>query len=241
MAKQKIYAVKSGRVPGLYNTWDECKAQVNGYSGAEYKSFANYDDAVSYIKGSAQSGTYYENASGQFSFLSKSSSKSEPKQIEKSKNQNTEIKTASISQNIEKPCFKIYTDGSYDPEQKKYSYGFVVVDSEKMDIKKFSGVGQDPIMLPMRNVAGEILGAVSAMKYCLDHDIKKVEINYDYEGIANWPLGTWTANKEGTQRYVRFYNAIKNQIDISFRHVIGHSGNAYNEMADKLAREALGL
>ena len=32
----KIYAVRKGKIPGLYNTWDECKAQVDGFSGAEY-------------------------------------------------------------------------------------------------------------------------------------------------------------------------------------------------------------
>lgn len=45
----KIYAVKKGRTPGLYNTWEECKAQVNGYSGAEYKSFKDKKEALNYI------------------------------------------------------------------------------------------------------------------------------------------------------------------------------------------------
>ena len=39
MAKKKFYAVQNGRVPGVYLTWDECKKQVDGYSGASYKSF----------------------------------------------------------------------------------------------------------------------------------------------------------------------------------------------------------
>ena len=28
----KFYAVKEGKKPGIYHTWDECKEQVNGYS-----------------------------------------------------------------------------------------------------------------------------------------------------------------------------------------------------------------
>ena len=28
MAAKKYYAVREGRVPGIYNTWDECKANV---------------------------------------------------------------------------------------------------------------------------------------------------------------------------------------------------------------------
>lgn len=35
----KVYAVRSGTLPGLYDSWSECQAQVQGVSGAEYKSF----------------------------------------------------------------------------------------------------------------------------------------------------------------------------------------------------------
>ena len=45
----KIYAVKKGRVPGIYRNWDETKKQVNGFSGAEYKSFENITDAIDYL------------------------------------------------------------------------------------------------------------------------------------------------------------------------------------------------
>lgn len=46
----KIYAVKQGRIPGLYNTWDECKLQVNGYKGALYKSFTTITEANQYME-----------------------------------------------------------------------------------------------------------------------------------------------------------------------------------------------
>lgn len=45
----KIYAVKKGRTPGIYRTWDEAKAQVEGFSGAEYKSFTKITDATTYL------------------------------------------------------------------------------------------------------------------------------------------------------------------------------------------------
>lgn len=45
----KFYAVKNGRKPGIYESWEECKAQVDGFSGAEYKSFAKRDDALSFL------------------------------------------------------------------------------------------------------------------------------------------------------------------------------------------------
>lgn len=39
MAKNNAYAVWVGRVPGVYDTWAECEAQVKGYPGAKYKGY----------------------------------------------------------------------------------------------------------------------------------------------------------------------------------------------------------
>ena len=48
MAK-KYYAVKVGEKTGIYETWEECKANVDGYPGALYKSFKNISDAYAYL------------------------------------------------------------------------------------------------------------------------------------------------------------------------------------------------
>ena len=45
----KFYAVKKGRKPGVYRTWDEARKQVDGYSGAEFKSFSKITDATEYL------------------------------------------------------------------------------------------------------------------------------------------------------------------------------------------------
>lgn len=31
----RFYAVRSGRIPGVYTTWDECQQMINGYAGAQ--------------------------------------------------------------------------------------------------------------------------------------------------------------------------------------------------------------
>ena len=36
-SSKKYYAVASGRKPGVYESWDECKAQVYSYPGASHK------------------------------------------------------------------------------------------------------------------------------------------------------------------------------------------------------------
>ena len=35
--KKKYYAVARGRTVGVYDTWDECNAQVRAYPGASHK------------------------------------------------------------------------------------------------------------------------------------------------------------------------------------------------------------
>lgn len=51
MAKKKYYAVRKGRKTGIFDTWDECKAQVTGYSSAEYKSFTQKEEAEQFVLG----------------------------------------------------------------------------------------------------------------------------------------------------------------------------------------------
>ena len=47
----KYYAVRRGRVNNIiYTSWFECKAQVHQYPGAEYKSFAKYEQATAYLQ-----------------------------------------------------------------------------------------------------------------------------------------------------------------------------------------------
>lgn len=41
----KYYAVKKGKVPGIYLNWNDCKAMVEGYQGAVYKSFKTIEEA----------------------------------------------------------------------------------------------------------------------------------------------------------------------------------------------------
>lgn len=45
MAKKKYYVVWSGKKTGIFDTWDECRKQVNGVKGAKYKSFGSLEEA----------------------------------------------------------------------------------------------------------------------------------------------------------------------------------------------------
>ena len=105
----------------------------------------------------------------------------------------------------------------------------------------FSQKFTDPELAQMRNVAGEIKGSETVIRWCLEQGVPALEIHHDYEGIAKWCTGEWKANKEGTKAYQAFYRQASKTMHIRFVKVKGHSGDTYNDMADRLAKEALGM
>lgn len=48
---KKYYAVRKGLVTGIYTSWEECQQNVNGYPGAEFKSFSTEEEAKRYLSG----------------------------------------------------------------------------------------------------------------------------------------------------------------------------------------------
>ena len=50
MAKKNYYAVRIGKTPGIYTSWEDCKAQVTGYKGAIFKGFEEKKDAEDFMK-----------------------------------------------------------------------------------------------------------------------------------------------------------------------------------------------
>lgn len=196
MAK-KYYAVKSGRKTGVFESWNACKAQIHGYSGAVYKSFENYDDACAFVEGQKK------------------------KKVERD-HSNT---------------VRAYVDGSYFKEEGKYSYGCVILYNGKE--VRLKGVGTNEEYASMRNVAGELLGAMEAVKWANSNGHDSIIIYHDYEGIERWANGSWKANKEGTREYVEFIKEYRNHLDIDFEKVAAHSGDFYNDEADRLAKQAL--
>ena len=43
--KKKYYVVWRGVTPGVYETWAECRAQVEGFQGAQYRGYGDRDTA----------------------------------------------------------------------------------------------------------------------------------------------------------------------------------------------------
>lgn len=210
MAGKKYYAVKVGRETGIFASWDVCKAQVQGYSGAVYKGFATLEEAQAFLSGTGDR-ILCEAADAVQDF--------------------TQLSDGEMA---------AYVDGSFLLEQRRYAFGAVIFYNGQE--YRFSGSDNDIDLADMRNVAGEIMGAERAFAFALEEGAKLLHVYHDYEGVAKWCTEEWQAKKPGTQAYRAAYLAAKARgLEIVFHKVKGHSGNTYNELADHLAKSALGI
>lgn len=73
------------------------------------------------------------------------------------------------------------------------------------------------------------------------HSMEEITIRYDYEGIQKWADGEWRANKALTRDYAREIDYYRDTLKINFEKVKAHSGDIWNEAADRLAKSACGL
>ena len=202
---KKYYAVKNGKDgDGIYETWEDCKAQVHGVKSVVYKGFPTRAEAEDFLARAGASAT------------------------EEEAPENPEREGVAVA----------YVDGSFDQSRKAYSYGCILLyQGKRIEMSKAFFQGEDA---DMRNVAGELEGAMAAMAYCRDNVIPLLHLYYDYQGIASWATGEWKRNKPGTIRYKAFYDSL-DKLQVVFHKVKGHSGVELNEAVDKLAKAALGL
>ncbi len=49
--KKKYYTVWKGHHTGVFETWNDCKAQIKDFQGAQYKSFSTFEAAKKALKG----------------------------------------------------------------------------------------------------------------------------------------------------------------------------------------------
>ncbi len=208
MAKNKLYAVRRGKSVGIFTTWDKCRAAVEGYPCAEYKSFTSEEEAEAYLSGSESNNT---------------------DKIEKINSENQKTVQGQL---------KAYVDGSFDKSIDKYSFGCVIIKPDGIIVRE-SGSGDNPETAAIRNVAGEMLGSMFAVKWCDVNGYSDIKIYYDYMGIEMWATGGWKAKNSLTQKYADFMRKYSDKIKISFEKVAAHTGDKYNEEADGLAKAAL--
>lgn len=203
---KKYYAVKIGKKRGVYQTWEECKANVDGYPNASYKAFKTYKEAEAFI--------------------------SEKDEIIQ------EANIENIMQDEQSNDVMIaYIDGSYEDNIKYYSYAAIIFYQNKR--YEFCKRENNPEILSMRNVAGELRAAIKTMQCALKVGVKELHVYYDYAGIEKWATGEWKAKNNFTKAYAQFTVKVSQSVKVRFFKVEAHTGNKHNEEVDKLAKEAL--
>lgn len=212
MAK-KFYGVYKGVLPGVYDNWDDCKKQISGFPGAVFKGFPTRADAELFAK------------QGSLPAI-------ENKSVIRSRRA-----MHTVDFDTSKPY--AFVDGSFNKDTGVFGYGgFLCFDEKRIPIM---GSGRDPELASMRNVAGEIYGAMAAVKEAEKHGIKELTVLYDYKGIEEWACGNWSTNKAGTKHYKSFMQSDDRKVSVTFHKVPAHTGIEGNEMADVMAKRAVGI
>jgi len=248
MANKNFYpAIIDGELIGIFKTWDECKPYVTGIKGKQiyYAGFVTLKEALQFITEKTGADTdLLRVILDQYHIPYQESDIRFVAQVPKK-----EV----IKQRLSYPenALHIYVDGSYDDNQKQYSYGlYAIKNGEK--IYEENGVGTDTEAISMRQIAGELLGAEKAIDYAINQGEFEVVIFYDYAGVELWTKskaeGGWAAKNKFTQQYQENIANYQNQIDIYFVKVKAHVPkyksnfhNKCNQEADQLAKQALGL
>ena len=165
---------------------------ISGYSNASYKSFEDPYEAIDYLLGSDID--KYRTKAREDRVDGKDNNKSEnletidhEKTSHSVENQHIDIVMGN-SQKIE-----AYVDGSFDSSKGTYGSGIVIINDNKV-VETNSRKGQNHENISMRNVAGEIEGAMIAMEYAIENGYNTLDLYFDYNGIEKWCTGEWKTN-----------------------------------------------
>ena len=257
-SRKNFYAIKDVEHPGIYESWEEAKKNIDDWKTAKFKGFYTKEEAEEWMKETkpdtkrrknfyavrigAKPGIYesWEEAKQNIGNWKRAQFKGFYTK-EEAEEWMKETKPTAFDdlQSILETKPYAFVDGSYNKDTKTYGFGgFLVENGER---HKIQGAGRDDDIASLWNVGGELSGAIEAIKLAIALELKEIYIIYDYLGIEMWATGKWKRNKPVTEAYYRFIQDIKELIDVHFVKVKGHTGIDGNEEADKLAKEAAGI
>ena len=247
--KKKYYGVKKGKKTGIFESWEACKASVNGFPGAEFKGFATLKEVQEYLGRKDADNAGVETpaeAVNESAEVVKETAEVVKAPVGAAKGP---VETAEVvkapAETAKEPeictderTLLAYVDGSYEDSIKKYAFGCVFILHDGRVFVEY-GNGDNPQSLQHRNVTGEMLGAMYAVRTAMMNGYHAVEICYDYQGIEKWVTGEWRSKTELTQKYARSMQEWSKSIRMKFTKVAAHSNIKYNELADQMAKKGL--
>src|SRR5699024_8791985 len=153
-------------------------------------------------------------------------------------NDKSNVKTVSLNEKVDSNVLEVYVDGSYNAVYKLGGYGCVMLQDGEV-IHTISTAFDIDENRNTWNVEGETFATLTAVEWAMKKGFTNMFLYYDYTGIKHWADGSWTANKVTTREYQRKMKQYQQTIHINFIKVKAHSGNKYNDLADKLAKKAI--
>lgn len=131
---------------------------------------------------------------------------------------------------------EVYVDGTF--QNKMYGGGYVVY-RNGIIIYQDCGIGKnDPELLAMRNIAGEMTAAMRATSWIDSHHFNGI-IYHDYNGLGYWARKEWKRNNKYTNMYADYMHPFITLGIIEMKWVKGHKGIEGNEIADRLALQSV--
>ena len=125
---------------------------------------------------------------------------------------------------------EIYTDGSSLGNPGHGGSAFVVKNGKSSQFYMGDNV---------TNNECEYAAVEYAVEFCRTSDLQKVRMYTDSNLVVQQLRGHWKVNCEKLRRYKDSIIEITRGFELfDIQHVAGHMGNRWNEIADKLAKEA---
>ena len=237
MAKNSYYAIKNTKQ--VVNTWDECKAIVNGMPKAQFKKFSTMEEAQAFINGkvakvSQKKVVPYQNEQGIGGTI---------RLIED---------TDPFSLNLHGTVFVV--DGSFNAKNGVYGGGVAVYDNAKNLLGTRRVSGNKLEFAQSRNVAGEVMAYATAISMAVEQRFSSLTVVCDYEGIVRWSApksvvvrgqACWgTGGDTPISDYIGRVLTYAKQHGVDHIHLIwvrSHTGVKVNDLVDQLAKEAVGV
>lgn len=210
--KTKFYAVAAGRRCGIFTDWSSAEAQVKGFAGARYKSFASRQEAEAWLDNPV--------------YPKKEPGKNEPRPI--------------TTQAEQRPgAIIVFTDGGCINNPGPGGYGVVILaNGERQEL---SGGYQLTTNNRMESMAAIVaLQKLQGCGMVIDlYSDSSYLVNGVVKGWAKkWQGNGWRKADGGAALNVDLWQrllALIDTLDVRFHWVKGHNGNEGNEQCDRLA------
>jgi ribonuclease HI len=223
----KFYVVWAGRETGIFTDWNNCKKQVDGFTGARYKSFTSRAEAEAAFTGAKPTaGTGGRVVSA-----------------------GAKIKTYNATEvNALPGDVKIFTDGGCEPNPGEAGSGLAVYRDNAVtelwyglynpngtnNTAELNALHQGMLMAKDEIAAGKTAVVFSDSQYSIQCIV---------QWAAGWEKAGWKKksgeikNLELIQTMYSLYQQLKESIQIL--HVNGHVGLEGNELADRMSIMAI--